>query len=110
MLGISLRLILVGQPPAEDNSWIRQTQTADAIASWVEESPLALSARASWRGDLNARLLLGLPVCNLMVWGPAKLGVSLDVAGRLVSMLLWVAGFLLLQRLWMRWLDENQLC
>ena len=93
VLGISLRLILVGQPPVEDNSWIRQTQTADAIASWVEESPLAFSARASWRGDLNARLLLELPLYNLMVWAPAKLGVSLDVAGRLVSMLLWVAGF-----------------
>jgi hypothetical protein len=37
--GISLRLILVGQPPVEDNSWIRQMQTADAFASWVEESP-----------------------------------------------------------------------
>ena len=107
VLGISLRLILVGQPPVEDNSWIRQTQTADAIASWVEESPLALSARASWRGDLNARLLQELPLYNLMVWAPAKLGVPLDVAGRLVSMLLWVAGFLLLQRLWMRWLDET---
>jgi len=105
VVGISLRLILVGQPPVEDNSWIRQTQTADAIASWVEESPLALSARASWRGDLNARLLLELPLYNLMVWAPAKLGVPLDVAGRLVSMLLWVAGFLLLQRLWTRWLD-----
>jgi hypothetical protein len=105
LLGISLRLILVGQPPVEDNSWIRQTQTADAIASWVEESPLALSARASWRGDLNARLLQELPLYNLMVWAPARLGVPLDVAGRLVSMLLWVAGFLLLQRLWTRWLD-----
>jgi hypothetical protein len=108
LLGISLRLILVGQPPVEDNSWIRQTQPADAIASWVEESPLALSAKASWRGDLNARLLLELPIYNLMVWAPAKLGVPLDVAGRLVSMLLWVAGFLLLQRLWMRWLDERE--
>ena len=108
VLGISLRLILVGQPPVEDNSWIRQTQTADAIASWVEESPLALSARASWRGDLNARLLLELPIYNLMVWAPAKLGVPLDVAGRLVSMLLWVAGFLLLQMLWMRWLDDRE--
>ena len=91
VLGISLRLILVGQPPVEDNSWIRQTQTADAIASWIEESPLALSARASWRGDLNARLLQELPLYNLMVWAPARLGVPLDVAGRLVSMLLWVA-------------------
>ena len=107
-LGIGLRLILIGQPPVQDNSWIRQTQTADAIASWVEESPLALSARASWRGDLNARLLLEFPIYNLMVWAPAKLGVPLDVAGRLVSMLLWVAGFLLLQRLWMRWLNERE--
>ena len=82
--GISLRLILVGQPPVEDNSWIRQTQTADAIASWVKESPLVLSARASWRGDLNARLLLELALYNLVVWAPAKLGVPLDVAGRLV--------------------------
>ena len=108
VLGISLRLILVGQPPVEDNSWIRQTQTADAIASWVKESPLVLSARASWRGDLNARLLLELPFYNLVVWAPAKLGVPLDVAGRLVSMLFWVAGFLLLQRLWMRWLDGRE--
>jgi len=91
VLGISLRLISVGQPLVEDNSWIRQTQTADAIASWVEESPLALSARASWRGDLNAQLLQELPIYNLVVWAPAKLGISLDVAGRLVSMLLWVA-------------------
>ena len=107
-LGTFLRLFLIGQPPVEDNSWIRQTQTADAIASWVEESPSALSARASWRGDLNARLLQELPLYNLIVYGGAILGIPLHVAGRAVSILLWGASFFVIQRIWSRWLTPQE--
>jgi len=107
-LGIGLRLILIAQPPVEDNSWIRQTQTADAIASWVEESPLALSARASWRGDLNARILQELPLYNLIVYGGSILGIPLNVAGRGVSVLLWAASFFIIQQLWTRWLTTQE--
>ena len=107
-LGLGLRLILLFQPPVEDNSWIRQTQTADAIQSWMNAGKPSWDAGASWRGDTGARLAQELPLYNLLVYLGARAGVSLNVAGRLTSDLLWGAGFLLLQAIWRRWLNERE--
>lgn len=108
VLGLGLRLILLFQPPVEDNSWIRQTQTADAIQSWMKAGRPSWDAGASWRGDTGARLAQELPLYNLLVYGGAWAGIPLNVAGRLTSALLWGAGFLLLQAIWRRWLDERE--
>jgi hypothetical protein len=107
-LGMGLRLLLLFQPPVEDNSWIRQTQTADAIQSWVDAGHPTWDAEASWRGDTGARLAQELPVFNLLVYLGAWAGFPLNVSGRLVSALLWGAGFLLLQGIWRRWLDDRE--
>ncbi|NBS60835.1 MAG: hypothetical protein EBT26_02105 [Microbacteriaceae bacterium] len=84
-LGIGLRLILIGQPPVEDNSWIRQTQTADAIQSWIAQGHPSWGAAVSWRGDTGARLAIELPVFNLIVYGGAVVGIPFDIACRGVS-------------------------
>ncbi len=107
-LGMGLRLLLLFQPPVEDNSWIRQTQTADAIQSWVTAGHPSWDAGVSWRGNTGARLALEFPLYNFLVYGGVGAGVALDVSGRLVSALLWGAGFLLLQGIWRRWLDERE--
>ena len=59
-LGIFLRLLVIGQPPVDDNSWIRQTETADAIQCWIVRGQPSWDAAVSWRVDLRARLL-GFP-------------------------------------------------
>jgi hypothetical protein len=107
-LGIALRLILIGQLPVEDNSWIRQTQTADAIQSWMAQGHPSWDAAVSWRGDTGARLAMELPVYNLIVYGGAVVGISLNVAGRAVSILLWVASFFVIQQIWRRWLTPQE--
>ena len=107
-LGIALRLILIGQPPVEDNSWIRQTQTADAIQSWITQGHPSWDAAASWRGDTGARLAMELPLYNLIVYGGAVMEISLNVAARGVSILLWVASFFGIQQLWRRWLTHQE--
>ena len=107
-LGIALRLTLIGQPPVEDNSWIRQTQTADAIQSWISQGHPSWDAGVSWRGDTGARLALELPFYNLLVYLGAWLGIPLNLAGRLASAVLWALGFLLLQEIWRRWLDVRE--
>ncbi|NDD81424.1 MAG: hypothetical protein EBZ53_02470, partial [Verrucomicrobia bacterium] len=61
-LGMGLRLLLLFQPPVEDNSWIRQTQTADAIQSWVTAGHPSWDAGVSWRGNTGARLALEFPL------------------------------------------------
>ena len=107
-LGLGLRLLLVSQPPVEDNSWIRQTQTADAIQSWVLAGHPSWDAGVSWRGDTKARLALELPVYNFLVYLGVWAGIPVNVAGRLISALLWALGFLLLQEIWRRWLDIRE--
>ena len=107
-LGIFLRLVLIGQPPVEDNSWIRQTQTADAIQSWMAQGHPSWDAAVSWRGDTGARLAMELPVYNLIVYGGTVVGIPLHVAGRAVSILLWVASFFVIQQIWRRWLAPQE--
>jgi len=107
-LGIALRLILIGQPPVEDNSWIRQTQTADAIQSWIGQGHPSWDAAVSWRGDTGARLAMELPLYNLIVYGGTVAGVPLNVAGRGVSILLWVVSFIVIQQIWRRWLTPQE--
>ena len=107
-LGIFLRLFLIGQPPVEDNSWIRQTQTADAIQSWISQGHPSWDAAVSWRGDTGARLAMELPLYNLIVYGGTVAGVPLNVAGRGVSILLWVVSFIVIQQIWRRWLTPQE--
>lgn len=108
VLGLGLRLVLVSQPPVEDNSWIRQTQTADAIQNWVHAGHPSWDAGVSWRGDSGARLAQELPLYNLLVYLGATAEIPLNAAGRLTSALLWALGFLLLQEIWRRWLDVRE--
>ena len=42
--------------------------------------------------DAGARLAIELPVCNLIVYGGAVVGIPFDIACRGVSILLWVIG------------------
>ena len=91
-LGIALRLILIGEPPVEDNSWIRQTQTADAIQSWITQGHPSWDAAPSWRGDTVARLAMELQLYNLIVYVGAVVGIPFDAAGRGVSIPLRVVG------------------
>lgn len=107
-LGMGLRLVFIFQPPVEDNSWIRQTQTADAIQSWVLAGHPSWDAGVSWRGDTGARLAQEVPLYNLLVYLGASAGVPLNAAGRLVSALLWALGFLWLQEIWRRWLNPQE--
>jgi len=106
--GVFLRLLWLGQPPVEDNSWIRQTQTADAIQSWVEAGHPSWDAGVSWRGDTGARLVQELPLYNLLVYGAKVAGIPLNAAGRLLSAVLWGVGFLLVQKIWQRWLNPRE--
>jgi len=108
VVGVFLRLFLIGQPPVEDNSWIRQTQTADAIQSWMVQGHPSWDAAVSWRGDTGARLAMELPVYNLIVYGGTILGLCLSVAGRVVSMLLWATSFLIVQQIWKHWLNPKE--
>jgi hypothetical protein len=82
----------------------RNAQTATLTAGMIESGSLRLDPIAPWRGDLDARLLLELPIYNLAVLAlkAALPFISLDTSGRLTSLLFWAAAFLLLQPLWKR--------
>jgi 4-amino-4-deoxy-L-arabinose transferase-like glycosyltransferase len=108
VVGIALRLILICQPPVEDNSWIRQTQTADAIQNWIAQGHPSWDTAVSWRGDTGARLAQELPLYNFIVYAATILGLPLSMAGRGVSILLWGACFIALQMIWKRWLTSDQ--
>jgi 4-amino-4-deoxy-L-arabinose transferase-like glycosyltransferase len=49
-----------------------------------------------------------LPVYNLIVYGGTVVGIPLHVAGRAVSILLWVASFFVIQQIWRRWLAPQE--
>lgn len=59
-------------------------------------------------GDTKARLALELPIYNFLVYLGVWAGIPVNVAGRLISALLWALGFLLLQEIWRRWLDIRE--
>lgn len=100
LLGIILRIPVLVSPVSEGP---RNAQTAALTANMIEAGTLRLDPVAPWRGDLEARLVQEFPVYNLLVLGvDAVPGIPLDMAGRLVSLLLWIVSFVLLQFLW-RW-------
>ncbi len=100
LVGIIVRVPVLVSPISEGH---RNAQTAALTAHMIEEGTVRLDPIAPWRGDLNARLVLEFPVYNLLVLAvDAVTGLPLDMAGRLVSLILWITSFVLLQFLW-RW-------
>lgn len=69
----------------------------------LEDSILRFDPVAPWRGDLNARLVMELPVYNIAALALDTIpAVSFDMAGRLASLIFWVLSFIALQALWRR--------
>lgn len=98
LLGLLIRLPPLWHPVQEGQ---RNAQTACLTANMLEKGRLRMDPVAPWRGGLNARLVLELPAYNLLVLVLDSIpGVSLDLAGRLASLILWLFGFCLLQGLW----------
>ncbi len=105
LLGTAIRLPSLYHPIEEGH---RNAQTATLTAGMFEDGRLRLDPIAPWRGDLSARLVLELPIYNLCVLALAKItGLSLDVAGRSVSLIFWALGFWLLQKLWSQALPKD---
>jgi hypothetical protein len=123
LVGVGLRIWNLDSPLI-DAMYFRQTQTADAIRSMIEEPGFQLDANTSWRGTTGARLLLEFPLYNQLVQGvyeglvlivptdPAFAGRAdprwIDVSGRLVSITFWALAFWLVQFLWQRFLNPRQ--
>jgi hypothetical protein len=123
LIGVGLRIWNLDSPLI-DAMYLRQTQTADAIRSMIEEPGFQLDANISWRGTTDARLLLEFPLYNQLAQGvyealalvvptdPAFAGRAdprwIDVSGRLVSITFWALAFWLVQCLWMRFLNPRQ--
>lgn len=98
IIGLSLRIPTLWHPIEGGQ---RNAQTACLTANMIEEGRLRLDPLAPWRGDLDARLVQELPLYNLAVLLIDRIpGVSLDLSGRLLSLLFWIAAFWLLQRVW----------
>lgn len=107
LVGLVLRLVTIDMPLVNNNGVLRQTQTADATAHLHEGGWGDLSAIASWRGDLEARILLELPVYNYAAAGAGVLLGDLTGGGRVVSALCWLSAFLLVQPVWRRLLGSG---
>lgn len=96
--GLFIRIPALFQPLQEGQ---RNAQTATLTGGMIEEGRLRLDPIAPWRGDLDARLVQELPVYNLSILIFTKLmGFSIDFAGRLTSLIFWLMGFWLLQKVW----------
>ena len=106
-MGLLLRLVMLNQPMF-NNSNLRQTQTATITQSIIASGGHSVSGEVNWMGDLEARLLLELPLYNYLVAAVNALHVPLDWAGKLVSVALWALSFFLLQGIWRRLLDEAE--
>lgn len=107
-LGLGLRLLLLGFPLVEDNSQVRQIQTASAAQAYLEDGFWPPATLAKWRGDLDARFLQELPIYNYAAAALGAITGHLDAAGRLVSALCWLASFCLLQLIWRRYLTPDE--
>jgi len=84
-LGLFIRAPALWFPIEEG---LRNAQTACLTANMIAEGKLRLDPVAPWRGDLQARLVQELPIYNLLVLALTSIvGVPLDLAGRLVSLL-----------------------
>lgn len=98
LLGLVIRLPALLHPVQEGQ---RNAQTACLTANMLEGGHLRLDPVASWRGDLDARLVQELPLYNLAVLAlKTALGVSVDLAGRSFSLIFWLLSFWVLQNIW----------
>jgi 4-amino-4-deoxy-L-arabinose transferase-like glycosyltransferase len=107
VIGIIVRLLAINHPLVDAHLY-RQTQTALMTRQMIEEPGLHLGGIATWRGDLPARLIQEFPVFNYLIMPVYKITGNLDMSGKLVSVLLWIACFFLLQCIWRRCLTESQ--
>jgi len=104
-LGIAIRLPDLARPLDEG---YRNAQTATLTAGMIEDGQLRLDPIAPWRGDLGARLVQELPVYNLATLAVDALpGLTLDMAGRVTSLVFWFLSFIALQALWRRTLPPK---
>lgn len=108
IIGIVLRCVALNQPLV-DGGLLRQTQTAASTRSILNETGFPLSSTIPWLGDLDARFVLELPLYNYLTIGLWHLIGHLDVAGKLTNILLWAASFFLLQFIWRRLLDHDEI-
>ncbi len=108
VVGLLMRLLLLGMPMVEDNSQVRQTQTAAAAQAYLQDGFWPPATLAQWRGDLDARFLQELPLYNYAAAALAMVIGHLDAAGRLISALCWLASFFLLQLIWRRYLTPDE--
>lgn len=107
VFGIAIRCVALNQPLV-DSGLLRQTQTAAFTQSILSETGFPLSSTIPWLGDLDARFVLELPVYNYLTIGLWHLIGHLDIAGKLTNILLWAASFFLLQSIWRRLLDRDE--
>lgn len=105
LIGMVIRLPSLVSPISEG---YRNAQTATLTAGMIENGQLRLDAIAPWRGDLDARLTMELPLYNLAALAIDTLPrVSLDTAGRITSLIFWILSFIALQALWKRTLPQK---
>src|SRR6185436_14061888 len=84
----------------------RQAQTAGVTERLIEQP--GISSKIPWAGSLNDRFVLELPLYNYLVIAVYHLTGALDLSGKVVSILLWAIGFVVLQLIWRRLLTRNQ--
>jgi len=105
LVGTVIRVPALISPISEG---YRNAQTATLTAGMIENGQLRLDPIAPWRGDLDARLTMELPLYNLTALAINTLpGIRLDMAGRLASLIFWILSFLALQTLWRRTLPPQ---
>jgi len=87
----------------------RNAQTATLTSMMIENGRLRIDPIASWRGDLDARLVQELPIYNLTIITIQSLlpFIPLDIAGRCISLIFWCCSVYLIQKLWRRTLDPS---
>jgi hypothetical protein len=105
--GIVLRCVALNQPLV-DAGLLRQCQTAAYTQSLIEQGGFPLDVQLPWAGDSGARYVLEFPLYNFLVGGVHAVTGMLDLSGKMVTVLLWAASFILLQGLWRRILDAGQ--
>jgi 4-amino-4-deoxy-L-arabinose transferase-like glycosyltransferase len=91
-----------------DAHLLRQCITAAATKGLIDEADFHLSSRVWWVGDLDVRYIQELPLYNYLVVGVHRLFGNLDLSGKVTSILLWGASFVLLQFIWRRILNPQQ--
>lgn len=107
LVGVALRCVAINQPPI-DAHLIRQCQTALVTKTLISEPGLHVSARIPWRGESDARYVLELPIYNYLVIAFQTAIRNLNASGKVVSIILWACGFLLLQSIWRRCLSTPE--